>query len=125
MRSAARRACTRPASPGPNATDEANNRRLLDRLGRHAAGKAHGPLRVPRDGGRSRRARFAPKATTFATAEFASSRPARNGFGYDPLFEVVEYHRTFGELGPHVKQAHQPPLAGPAGDCAEAASACS
>jgi XTP/dITP diphosphohydrolase len=28
-----------------------------------------------------------------------------NGFGYDPLFEIVEYHRTFGELGPHVKQA--------------------
>jgi XTP/dITP diphosphohydrolase len=28
-----------------------------------------------------------------------------NGFGYDPLFEVVEYHRTFGELGPHVKRA--------------------
>jgi len=29
----------------------------------------------------------------------------KNGFGYDPLFEVVEYHRTFGELGQHVKQA--------------------
>jgi XTP/dITP diphosphohydrolase len=28
-----------------------------------------------------------------------------NGFGYDPLFEVVEYHRTFGELGPAVKRA--------------------
>ena len=28
-----------------------------------------------------------------------------NGFGYDPLFEVVEYHRTFGELGPSVKRA--------------------
>jgi XTP/dITP diphosphohydrolase len=25
------------------------------------------------------------------------------GFGYDPLFEVVEYHRTFGELGLAVK----------------------
>ncbi|MHB8952544.1 MAG: RdgB/HAM1 family non-canonical purine NTP pyrophosphatase [Pirellulaceae bacterium] len=25
------------------------------------------------------------------------------GFGYDPLFEVVEYHRTFGELGDAVK----------------------
>jgi XTP/dITP diphosphohydrolase len=25
------------------------------------------------------------------------------GFGYDPLFEVVEYHRTFGELGEAVK----------------------
>lgn len=25
------------------------------------------------------------------------------GFGYDPLFLIVEYHRTFGELGPIVK----------------------
>ena len=28
-----------------------------------------------------------------------------NGFGYDPLFEVREFHRTFGELGPRVKKA--------------------
>jgi XTP/dITP diphosphohydrolase len=27
-----------------------------------------------------------------------------NGFGYDPLFEVVEYHRAFGQLGPTVKR---------------------
>jgi XTP/dITP diphosphohydrolase len=26
-----------------------------------------------------------------------------NGFGYDPLFLIPEYHRTFGELGPLVK----------------------
>ncbi len=26
-----------------------------------------------------------------------------HGFGYDPLFELPEYHRTFGELGPSVK----------------------
>ena len=26
------------------------------------------------------------------------------GFGYDPLFEVVEYHRTFGTLPPVVKR---------------------
>jgi XTP/dITP diphosphohydrolase len=25
------------------------------------------------------------------------------GFGYDPLFIVPEYHRTFGELAPAVK----------------------
>jgi XTP/dITP diphosphohydrolase len=25
------------------------------------------------------------------------------GFGYDPLFELPEYHRTFAELGPVVK----------------------
>jgi len=28
-----------------------------------------------------------------------------NGFGYDPLFEIVEYHRTFGQLGGRVKAA--------------------
>jgi XTP/dITP diphosphohydrolase len=27
------------------------------------------------------------------------------GFGYDPLFLIPEYHRTFGELSPVVKQA--------------------
>ncbi|MDO5308820.1 MAG: non-canonical purine NTP pyrophosphatase [Planctomycetia bacterium] len=27
----------------------------------------------------------------------------QNGFGYDPLFEIVEYHRTFGELSPSIK----------------------
>ena len=26
-----------------------------------------------------------------------------NGFGYDPLFEVVEYHETFGDLAPILK----------------------
>ena len=25
------------------------------------------------------------------------------GFGYDPLFEIVEYHRTFGTLSPQLK----------------------
>jgi XTP/dITP diphosphohydrolase len=25
------------------------------------------------------------------------------GFGYDPLFEIVECHQTFGELSPGVK----------------------
>jgi len=27
------------------------------------------------------------------------------GFGYDPLFEIVEYHRTFAELDLTVKRA--------------------
>jgi XTP/dITP diphosphohydrolase len=29
----------------------------------------------------------------------------RGGFGYDPLFLIPEYHRTFGELSPRVKHA--------------------
>ncbi|MCI0381087.1 MAG: non-canonical purine NTP pyrophosphatase [Gemmataceae bacterium] len=27
------------------------------------------------------------------------------GFGYDPYFLILEYHKTFGELSPHVKHA--------------------
>jgi XTP/dITP diphosphohydrolase len=29
----------------------------------------------------------------------------RGGFGYDPLFLIPEFHRTFGELSPRVKHA--------------------
>lgn len=29
----------------------------------------------------------------------------QGGFGYDPLFLIPEYHKTFGELGAHVKHA--------------------
>lgn len=32
-------------------------------------------------------------------------RRGTGGFGYDPLFLVPEYHRTFGELSPRVKHA--------------------
>lgn len=28
-----------------------------------------------------------------------------SGFGYDPIFEIVEYHHTLGELSARVKQA--------------------
>lgn len=35
----------------------------------------------------------------------ATERRGENGFGYDPLFEVREYHRTFGQMGPAVKRA--------------------
>ncbi|QDU00125.1 RdgB/HAM1 family non-canonical purine NTP pyrophosphatase [Gimesia aquarii] len=28
----------------------------------------------------------------------------QNGFGYDPYFEIIELHKTFGELAPIVKQ---------------------
>jgi XTP/dITP diphosphohydrolase len=33
----------------------------------------------------------------------AEARQGAGGFGYDPLFIVPEYHRTFGELAPAVK----------------------
>jgi XTP/dITP diphosphohydrolase len=86
------------------ATDDANNAELLKRLGntplekRTARYFCHvtvadpsGEIRAESHDVCHGRIRFEPVGA--------------NGFGYDPLFEVVEYHRTFGELGPHVKQA--------------------
>ncbi|MFQ3649225.1 MAG: non-canonical purine NTP pyrophosphatase [Gemmataceae bacterium] len=35
----------------------------------------------------------------------ATQRSGQGGFGYDPLFIVLEYHRSFGELSPRVKAA--------------------
>jgi XTP/dITP diphosphohydrolase len=88
---------------GPSATDEDNNRLLLEKLKDTPLDKrtAHyvchvsvadptGMIRAESHAICRGRIRFEPAGT--------------NGFGYDPLFEVVEYHRTFGELGPHVKQ---------------------
>ena len=44
----------------------------------------------------------------FACEEYCGGRIlfeqcGENGFGYDPLFEVIEYHKSFGELSPLLK----------------------
>jgi XTP/dITP diphosphohydrolase len=88
---------------GPSANDEDNNRLLLEKLKDTPLEKrtAHyvchvsvadptGTIRAESHDICRGRIRFEPAGP--------------NGFGYDPLFEVVEYHRTFGELGPHVKR---------------------
>jgi len=87
---------------GPHATDAANNRLLLEKL----AG-------VPLE---QRTAQFVcamalsdPAGQIRATAEascrgrIALEPRGGGGFGYDPLFEIIEYRRTFGELSPDVK----------------------
>lgn len=89
---------------GEHATDESNNLKLLDELNA-----------VPLD-----------RRTAFYTCQICLANPAgdivlettgtchglitnaphgNHGFGYDPLFLVQEYHRTFGELGPTTKKA--------------------
>lgn len=87
---------------GLNATDEQNNSRLLLELGntplerRTAHYVCELALSDPQGNIRARcgaachgRIRFEPAGSA--------------GFGYDPLFEIVEYHRTFGQLGESVK----------------------
>ena len=87
---------------GPDSTDESNNRLLLARLGK-----------LPLD---ERNARFVchiavadPAGEIHAESEAAChgrilfEPRGHNGFGYDPLFEIVEYHRSFAEFGLRVK----------------------
>lgn len=87
---------------GPDATDIANNALLLERLRtlaghRRAAHYAcHAALADPSG---------AIVATSSGTCGgiIAAEPSGAGGFGYDPLFIVAEYHRTFGELSAAVK----------------------
>lgn len=89
---------------GPGATDESNNQLLLERM-----------KDIPMDG------RQAYYISTIALADpdgeihietfgecwgkVLSEYRGHGGFGYDPLFEIVEYHQTFAEMGAAVKRA--------------------
>lgn len=89
---------------GPTATDAKNNAWLLERLAntpterRGAHYVCHAALADPTG---MVRAESEAICRGRIRREFSGSA----GFGYDPLFEVLEYHRTFGELGDAVKAA--------------------
>ena len=87
---------------GEPSNDEANNRKLLDALfdtadeRRGAAFRCalaladpSGEVRLESEG--ACRGRITPEPR------------GPSGFGYDPLFLILEYHQTFGELSPLVK----------------------
>jgi XTP/dITP diphosphohydrolase len=83
-------------------TDERNNQLLLERLagfsGRDRAAHyaCHAALSDPTG-------RVVAVAEAACWGEIATARRGVGGFGYDPLFIVPEYHRTFGELSGAVK----------------------
>jgi len=89
---------------GENATDADNNAKLVTELAatpwekRGARYCCHVSVADP--GGTVRAESFG-----ICCGRIRPVGAGSNGFGYDPLFEVLEYHRTFGELGPHVKRA--------------------
>lgn len=89
---------------GENATDHANNAKLLHELMGVPAAKrtahytCHMTLCDPRGNVRA-------EAERTCRGLIREQPVGNNGFGYDPLFEVRELHRTFGELGSHVKRA--------------------
>ncbi len=86
----------------PGATDQRNNDRLLEKLGRLPPEKrlAHytcSMVLADPDG----QIRF--RAEEYCHGRILTARHGQNGFGYDPLFEVIEYHKSFGELAPILK----------------------
>jgi XTP/dITP diphosphohydrolase len=89
---------------GPGATDESNNRLLLEELSRVPLERrtahyvCHAVVVDPLGN-------LQAEAVGYCHGRIRSSPVGTGGFGYDPLFEIVEYHRTFGEMGPAVKAA--------------------
>lgn len=86
----------------PGATDERNNDKLLVELAdkRHDQRRAFyvSTIALSDPGGNIR-----IEAEGQCWGRILTQRRGQGGFGYDPLFEIAEYHQTFAELGPTVK----------------------
>lgn len=87
---------------GPDATDADNRLKLLETLAtvpaerRGAHFVCHLVLADPTGAVRA-------EAVGRCQGRILQAESGSGGFGYDPLFEIVEYHRTFGQLSPAVK----------------------
>jgi len=87
---------------GENATDDSNNRLVLEKLDglprskRTAYYTCHMTLADPHG-------EILIDCESTCRGILRTAAFGTGGFGYDPLFEIPEYHRTFGELGPAIK----------------------
>ena len=87
---------------GEGATDERNNQKLLEELAETAPEKlgAHYTCHVAISSP-SGEIRMTEEAT--CRGRIIDEARGENGFGYDPYFLIPEFHQTFGELSPAVK----------------------
>ncbi|MCH2115591.1 MAG: RdgB/HAM1 family non-canonical purine NTP pyrophosphatase [Pirellulales bacterium] len=89
---------------GQDASDADNNAKLLAELeaipGNKRGARYYCHVSVADPSGTVR-----AESSGVCGGRIRSEGSGSNGFGYDPLFEVVEYHATFGQLGLHVKRA--------------------
>jgi XTP/dITP diphosphohydrolase len=89
---------------GPEAADASNNRLLLANLAgvpparRGARFVCHIALADPSGAIRA-------ESEAWCCGRIRLEAEGAGGFGYDPLFEILEYHRTLGSLSPIVKAA--------------------
>ncbi|MBI1246778.1 RdgB/HAM1 family non-canonical purine NTP pyrophosphatase [bacterium] len=87
---------------GDDATDEKNNDLLLEKLTDIPAEKrgAHYVCHIALS---SPLGEVVLESEDTCHGRIATERRGTNGFGYDPIFMIREYHLTFGQLGPAVK----------------------
>ena len=86
---------------GPGATDEKNNAQLLKMLWRVPPARRQARYRcfvALVDG-----TRIIDVVDGQCSGVIALRRKGRNGFGYDPLFLIPRFQKTFGELPPGIK----------------------
>lgn len=87
----------------PGATDQRNNQKVLAELGdiplekRTAFYTCHMAISDPEG-------QIRAIAEDYCYGRMRFEPAGENGFGYDPLFEIPEYHKTFGELGSSIKR---------------------
>ncbi|WP_145223769.1 RdgB/HAM1 family non-canonical purine NTP pyrophosphatase [Gimesia algae] len=88
---------------GEDATDEKNNQKMLQELTdvplekRTAAYICNVALADPSG-------EICLQVEARCRGRMTAAARGQNGFGYDPYFEIIELHKTFGELAPIVKQ---------------------
>ncbi len=89
---------------GMHAADQDNYKLLLEKLrgvpleNRHARFVCHMAVADPEG-------RVRLEVCEVCHGRITEEPRGQCGFGYDPVFEIPEYHRTFAELGPVVKNA--------------------
>ena len=89
---------------GRHGDDAANNAKLLREMAALAGERARRTTSAPRCSP-IRRARWSPRRRGAVTGSSWTAPRGTGGFGYDPLFLVPEYGKTFGELPSEVKQS--------------------
>lgn len=88
---------------GADATDEQNNAKMIQELkgvpaeNRTAQYICHVAISNPRG-------EICLQVEAGCRGRMTEIPRGQNGFGYDPYFEIIELHKTFGELAPIVKQ---------------------
>ncbi len=85
----------------PNATDEKNNSKLLHELKMFPLSKRQARYRC--FAALSEGDKLIGVVDGSCSGVIAKERKGTNGFGYDPLFLIPRYKKTFGELDPSIK----------------------